>query len=521
MKNFKSFKQWLKESKTQVSEGSSGDPKKNDSHEILTAYLCTRRLSYIKELGNIKGNDNILKELQQIHDDIKSNPGKIVGASEAAIESIIQYDKKEEAFAQAISAAIAILEKNNLNEAGLKNETEVKRPVSEMSEGVKKVILTGDSWDSSVKHFSGIEALKKFDVESYGMKDFNSSDIILVGDKQFLGVSLKKTGDTKSSQDPTLINRSFMETLPENVNDMIANALNETFNEILNNNAKKLIGSADILDTILKKLPTMLSNKGVIKETYKNFITANQINAITTSNDPKKELEKFLIDKCEKSTGDMWKIILSSSYGLMCTHDNKEVIRKVVNPILSDPNSKYKTAITKVLKDENVANKIAVQLFGIIFKADADHGLINLKKYNFDFGLCTGKGSYKKSKGGFLSVGKAEYESIETVTTVLQKLRKQGQPVLEPASSDGAIYTNKSNATTVSLFYTLKIGSIPVANIMIRYKGDYISSPTFLATMTPELKNEFKHVDNIKIEGGEDKDSQTANEQASAASSVA
>ena len=127
---------------------------------------------------------------------------------------------------------------------------------------------------------------------------------------------------------------------------------------------------------------------------------------------------KFLKDKCKNAKGDDWRLLLSSTFGLMCTHNNRVEIRKVINPELSKPSSKYKQSITAVLKDAKIAENIAYQLFKIIFKADKETGLMVLKKYNFDFGLCTGIGAYQK-KNQSLKVGKAEYESIQTVTKIL------------------------------------------------------------------------------------------------------
>lgn len=61
--------------------GANADPKKNDCHEILTAYLCTKRISDLDALEKVTGADNILKELQAIYNDVK-NSNKIIGAAE-------------------------------------------------------------------------------------------------------------------------------------------------------------------------------------------------------------------------------------------------------------------------------------------------------------------------------------------------------------------------------------------------------------------------------------------------------
>ena len=59
--------------------------------------------------------------------------------------------------------------------------------------------MTGIKWGTAIQDFK---------VEAYGMKDFNSSDIILKKGKSWYGVSLKKK-ETSKAQDPTILNKAF------------------------------------------------------------------------------------------------------------------------------------------------------------------------------------------------------------------------------------------------------------------------------------------------------------------------
>jgi hypothetical protein len=63
----------------------------------------------------------------------------------------------------------------------------------------EKVFMTGKKWPSEVEGFKR---------DSYGMKDFNSSDIILKRGKTYFGVSLKKK-QSKTAEDPTVLNKAF------------------------------------------------------------------------------------------------------------------------------------------------------------------------------------------------------------------------------------------------------------------------------------------------------------------------
>ena len=47
-------------------------------------------------------------------------------------------------------------------------------------------------------------------------------------------------------------------------------------------------------------------------------------------------------------------------------------------------------------------------------------------------------------------------------------------------------------AGAAMLFFDLMIGSVPVCNISLRYKGNFRAAPSFMAQMTPEFKELYK-----------------------------
>ena len=47
-------------------------------------------------------------------------------------------------------------------------------------------------------------------------------------------------------------------------------------------------------------------------------------------------------------------------------------------------------------------------------------------------------------------------------------------------------------ATAAQLFFQLVIGSTPISNITLRYKGNFRAAPNFLATPTKEFKELLK-----------------------------
>ena len=80
--------------------------------------------------------------------------------------------------------------------------------------------MTGIKWGTAIQDFK---------VEAYGMKDFNSSDIILQKGNDWYGISLKKK-ETSKSQDPTILNKAFdtllkgdeFKTIREDIQDVTA-----------------------------------------------------------------------------------------------------------------------------------------------------------------------------------------------------------------------------------------------------------------------------------------------------------
>ena len=76
------------------------------------------------------------------------------------------------------------------------------RAIKQLSGIPEAVYLTGNKWNSDVQQF-------QIDVkEGFGMKDYNSSDVILRYGNTYAGISLKKK-PTVTSASPTMINNSF------------------------------------------------------------------------------------------------------------------------------------------------------------------------------------------------------------------------------------------------------------------------------------------------------------------------
>lgn len=138
-----------------------------DPNELMTAVLaCVPRLKAPADLEALDAMVDSTKALV---------PSKIY---DYAANELAAFDGDYTNFCQAISAAIAIQDF--------------------IGGTADKAYITGRTWHRDIQ---------KFKMNSYGMKDFNSSDIVLKKGKNFYGISLKKK-DRPTTADPTILNKS-------------------------------------------------------------------------------------------------------------------------------------------------------------------------------------------------------------------------------------------------------------------------------------------------------------------------
>jgi hypothetical protein len=129
---------------------------------------------------------------------------------------------------------------------------------------------------------------------------------------------------------------------------------------------------------------------------------------------------------------------------------------------------------------DSYSNEIANAVINIALKLD----LKDLKKQDFHFALVTGIGSYGPMKG--VSIEKADLKDLDTILEKMNRLVAKGKPRIELDSK--RVQAFESNATAATLHYTLKIGTMSILDINIRYKGRYTSQPSYMASMTDEFK---------------------------------
>jgi len=163
------------------------------------------------------------------------------------------------------------------------------------------------------------------------------------------------------------------------------------------------------------------------------------------------------------------------------TKNWKLFIQQIPNEIINAELKKSRSLFGKMGKIISQNKElIANQLVQLIFKAD----LKELQSVDFDFSLVTGIGDYGARKG--VVVEKAEYKNIDTVSEKIENLASKGGASID--YTPGEVQAFQPGATAAMLKLDLSLGGTVLANIVLRYKGNFRSAPSFTAFMSDEFK---------------------------------
>tara|TARA_B100000902_G_scaffold285629_1_gene271641 strand:- start:184 stop:2349 length:2166 start_codon:yes stop_codon:yes gene_type:complete len=298
--------------------------------------------------------------------------------------------------------------------------------------GADKVYLTGKAWSDDVKQFQ---------VTKYGMKDFNASDFIIKKGDNYIGISLKKK-KSATTGDPTLINKGFTTLLQGKTFDKVRKELDDA---------------------------AFTFYSGVIK-TAQRFQLSRPKTAVDKDGNP--WIGKTMMDKLGKNAKNLnsgnWKKFVTG------------LPNDLINYQLKKSRSLFKPMADVIEKN---ADLFADTLIRLILKTE----LKELQKVNFDFALVTGVGRMLKSG---LVIESGDYQDVDTMTTKLDELFKTGKPSMKLNSKKTQAFDKGSNAAMLHMI--LSVGSTPVCDVTLRYKGNFASAPSFLATFSKEFKDSLK-----------------------------
>ena len=298
--------------------------------------------------------------------------------------------------------------------------------------GVDKVYLTGKAWSDDVKQFQ---------VTKYGMKDFNASDFIMKKGDNYIGISLKKKKSVTTG-DPTLINKGFTTLLQGKTFDKVRKELDDA---------------------------SYTFYSGVVK-TAQRFQLARPKIAVDKDGNP--WIRKDLMDKLGKNAKNL------------STSNWQSFVTALPNDLINYQLKKNKS-IFKPISDviEKNADLFADTLIRLILKTE----LKELQKVNFDFALVTGIGRMLKSG---LVIESGDYQDVDTMTTKVDELFKTGKPSMKLDKNKTQAFDKGSTAAMLHMI--LSIGSTPVCDVTLRYKGNFTSAPSFLATFSKQFKEALK-----------------------------
>ena len=124
--------------------------------------------------------------------------------------------------------------------------------------------------------------------------------------------------------------------------------------------------------------------------------------------------------------------------------------------------------MSKVIEDN--ADLFADTLLKLILKTE----LKELQKVNFDFALVTGVGRMLKSG---LVIESGDYQDVDTMVTKLDELFESGKPMMKLDPKKTQAFDKGSTAAMLHMI--LSIGSSPICDVTLRYKGNFASAPSF------------------------------------------
>ncbi len=379
-----------------------------------------------------------------------------------------------------------------------------------------EIFITGNTWPEPVQKYM-------LAADQMGMKDYNSSDVILRYGNTYYGISLK-VANTANAGQPTMINMSFANLLKgdEGWVTTLTNKINvarrKHFAQVIKGACQdeKLLGSVCATEFMQERVGGQKSISELdpnneadarriwdikvprIKATYAGLNLEKGPSSTKTKDVPwtyaqlkqKKHIEEIPFINL-KGVNELWQGI-NTQLGAGA----KEAFRKHVNKSLySDGKSHVLNPLFQefldVMNDANVADKVADQILDRTLKlslldnvgADFDFLLVRGNGNADNFKIPDPEGTTPTEKEGYKpKIDAGEVHDIHSIMIAgLMLKRKPSSIVMDTKRT----FTGRG---TASVAFTVLKGKLPVLNVTLRYKGSFAAMPSFLATMTNEFK---------------------------------
>ena len=332
------------------------------------------------------------------------------------------------------------------------------------------VYLTGNKWHSDVE---------KFRIDNFGMKDYNSSDVILNYGRKFVGISLKKK-PTIASDSPTMINNSFATFLDAKE----LKPLEQKINDVRIRFYANVIREACQPGGPLEDLTNGTSAEDILKLDPTKKVDAQKIMNIKVKRlkgDGKKSPSIPLINL--KGTDE-----IDRGGSAQLPPKTREDFRKFVNKSLYSSPGRVNPlfqAFLDVMNDPQVSTMIADALLNKTLKLKLFDTLDTWSDFEYDFLLVEGVGQVNTKLEA--SISPANVSSLHSMMIAVLMLRKL------PASLE--FDREKTGTGAARVNFILRKGKYKILDIVLRYKGAFSSMPQFLATTTQEFKDLVKSGD--------------------------
>ena len=376
------------------------------------------------------------------------------------------------------------------------------------------VFVTGNQWPDEVKDFK---------ITAYGMKDYNSSDVILRYGTTYYGISLKKKA-FESAAAPTLINTAFgsffQGTEFTALRSRIMQAKKKFFAKVIYDACTDETPSSPFYvpeanngrgGTILECNKTYQTKATKALKSEKYSIRGMRLQSDGTLNI--RDAEKILdikVDIWRKNDKGEWEIktgvkLLQLKDPTALTRISPEFpkefqtrFRDYINKSLYAKNGKISElwqTFTNIMNDDrpvvggkSIKQSLVDGLFSRILKIDLYDRLSKIKRNDFKFYLVTGAGRALKPRGSDVYVPKVEKGDTKGLTSILANLAE-----LCPDDCQKSIEYKTASETAANVGLTLFVtpkgsrNKVPILDIGLRYSGNFFAYPQFRGTMTKEF----------------------------------
>jgi hypothetical protein len=339
------------------------------------------------------------------------------------------------------------------------------------------IYMTGDTWPKDVQPFK---------VSAYGFKDYNSSDIMVTGDrKTFFGISLKKKNKPKAP-DPTLINKAFDTALDEE--------------KLKGDELKKVKEMKEkVVETRIEYFSDLVieavDKKGIIRWQDINKTKTEKIKSKQewdrwkNTKDGREEL--FYASKRDTKLFGAYSYIDTKGYinhknGYLSTDTkDRNSMRFFVNSQLAKSDSKLWQAFLGVMNE--YSEVFADILINIILKTKLYKELTEqqIEKNGYDFHFYLVSGLADVTTKGMVTISPGHVIPLKTTLCGLSRIENKNKNSKYEIILDTA---QQEKSSAAKIFFKFKRGNLNILDMELRYKGSFNPQPQFQATINDEFK---------------------------------